>query len=270
MNICRSTLLIIIVLVAFINSTFAAENIFCVPNVDVYSESDTLDNAKREAVNKGIESSFKMLLARLLPQETLWKVSSLKKNNAYDSLSEMNATFERMTSSSYMAKIDFCFNPKKVKTILNRMGIYYTDSYSPQYLIIPILIDGKSVSIWENDEWFSAWESMPAQLGLTRFSYILGDLVDETLIDPAAYAKKDYKNLSKVLSRYNAQEAYIIVADSSKARYNITIQNVSKDGKKYEMSVPVQPEINNEAFFKEMSTQILLKIDSIYKCFDSL
>lgn len=269
MNIFRSTLLIIVALLAFINSTIAADDIFCVRDVDVYSESDTLDNAKREAVNKGTEEAFRLLLARLLPQETMWKVSTLKKNNAYDSVSEMKATFERMTSSSYMGKIDFCFNPQKIKTILNRMGIYYTASFSPQYLIIPILIDSKSVSIWENDEWFSAWEGMPESIGLSKFSYLLGDLQDEALIDPVSYTKQDYKNLNKILKRYGAQEAYVVIVESDKLQYKITLQNVSKDGKKYDMLIPANPAMNNEAFFKDMNTQILLKIDSIYKCFDS-
>jgi len=206
----------------------------------------------------------------LLPQETLWKVGTLNKNNAYDSFSEMNATFERMTSSSYMAKIDFCFNHEKIKTILNRMGIYYTESYSPRYLIIPILIDGKSISIWQNDEWFSAWESMPEKLGLTKFSYLSGDLIDEHMIDTASYTKKDYKNLGKILSRYNAAEAYLVIVELTKGQYNIKIQNISKDSKIYNMSLQSKPEINNEDFFKEMCKQILFKIDSIYKCFDSL
>lgn len=263
-------ILIILVISFLSNYAIAEENLFLVKDIDVYNESDTLDNARIDAVNNGTKRAFGILLDRLLPAENIWKVYNIPSNSAYDTLQDSYVTFERMTSDSYRAKIDFQFEPKKVKRILNRMGIYYTESYSPPYLLIPILIEDGKYYIWQKDEWFTAWEAMPERVGLAQFRFLLGDLLDEGTIDPKLFAQYKFKGLNALLKRYDAKEVYLIIVKNLGETYEAKIERIAPDSKPYNMTFDAKPQLNQEEFFHDMAATVLSKIDSIYKCFDTL
>ena len=61
----KQALYIFILLIASASApicAFASDDPFVVEGVEVYAESDTLDNAKRDAVNKGTVEAFDTLL----------------------------------------------------------------------------------------------------------------------------------------------------------------------------------------------------------------
>lgn len=247
------------------------DNIFFVENVNVYAESDTLDNAKREAMNAGTYKAFRTLLERLLPMENYWKIDNIEQSKAFDSMKSVNTTFERMTSSSYRATVDFMFDEKRIKGLLNRMGIYYIDSYSPQTLLIPILFDGKRYDIWENESWSEAWGEMPIKFGLMRLNYTIGDLSDTELVDPAKIFTSKFSDNSAVMKHYQSEEMILVLAKQEKSKLNVSVRFLtSTSDKTKQMYFAIKSNINEQEFYKEVATEILQAADSFYKRYDDL
>lgn len=245
------------------------DNVFLVENVNIYAESDDLDNAKREAMNNGTKAALRSLLERLLPMENYWKIDNIDISNAADTVKSTQIIFERMTSTSYRATIDFVFDEKLVKRILNRLGIYYIDQYSPQTLVIPVLHDGKSYDIWENTAWYEAWGEMPVRLGLMRFNYTIGDLTDTQLLNPQKIFTSKLGDNDAILKKYESEDLVLVLASTEKTKLNVSIRFITKEkDKTKQLSFPINSSVNEQEFYKTIAMQILEASDSFYKRYD--
>lgn len=247
------------------------DNVFLVENISVYAESDDLDNAKIEAMNNGTKAALRILLERLLPMENDWKIGNIDTSNAADTVKSTHIVFERMTSTSYRATLDFVFDEKFVKRILNRMGIYYVDKYSPQTLVVPVLYDGKTYDIWGNDAWYEAWGEMPVRFGLMRFNYTIGDLPDTQLINPKKIFTSKYSDAEAILKKYESDDLVVVLASIEKTKLNVAIRFLTKERDKTKhLSFPIDSSVNEQAFYKEIAMRVLEAADSFYKHYDDL
>lgn len=247
------------------------DNVFLVENVKIYAESDDLDNARIEAMNNGTKAALRILLERLLPMENYWKIDNLDISNASDTVRSKHVTFERMTATSYRGTVDFLFDEKLVKRILNRMGIYYVDQFSPQTLVIPVLHDGKTYDVWGNDAWYEAWGEMPVRLGLMRFNYTIGDLSDTQLIDARKIFTSKYSDDAAILKKYESEDMVLVLASIEKTKLNVAIRFLTKDRDKTKrLTFTIDSSVNEQDFYKEIALQVLEAADSFYKKYDDL
>lgn len=230
----RTKLLIIILLnLAFAWTANAQEqpanNVFEIKGMKAFADSDTLDNAQREAMNAIEQEAFVLLLKRILPTSQSWKIDSIKKDQAFDLVENTNTYEERKTSHSYMATVDVIFDKDKVRNLLNSLGITYADRYSEPMLVVPFIVEGNDRYIWSKEDWAEAWGAAPSVVGLQKFSYMLGDLEDINFFERKDLSQYELKDFSQLLKKYEATDIVIIEATKSKNSFLVKLRMITQN-----------------------------------------
>jgi hypothetical protein len=256
----------ILILLLYITPALASDDPYLVENVEIYAESDSLDNAKRDAVNKGTIEAFDTLLKRLMPSSMHWKIDNIKKDQIFDLVKETKVVKERMTSKSYMATINLTFNNEGIKTILNRIGANYAEEYALTTLVIPILQKDEAYVVWGDNDWAKAWGEMPISLGLSKFSYAMGDLEDEADIDPLQVMKEPITKYKRIMQRYEADQIMFILAKELNTALDIKLRVVSLDD---DVTLHALQKVSKDSttmnLYKNVAQSLLTKVDDYYK-----
>lgn len=207
----------------------SANNVFAVNGLKAFADSDTLDNAQREAMNAVEQEAFVLLLKRLLPTSQSWKIDGIKKDQAFDLVESTNALQERKTSHSYMATVDVIFDKDKVRNLLNSLGITYADRYSEPMLVVPFIVEGNNKYIWSKDDWAEAWGGAPSVMGLQRYAYMLGDLEDINFFERKDLSQYEYKDFTLLLKKYEATDILIIEATKNKGTFLVKLRMITQN-----------------------------------------
>ena len=246
-------------------------DIFTVKNIDVYAESDNLENAKSEAINIGIQHAFDKLLDKIIVSRSRWRIDAIKSSEALSAFEDYKIVKERLTAYSFTGTIDIRFSPSQIKTILNKMGITYYDEYSAVNLVIPILHRDDKVIIWGNDPWSKEWGHAPATVGLSRFAFALGDLYDIDAVDPKIALMLPYKKFLGILDRYKAENIIIIVANDFGNDISAEVRVLSKKGekRKYQRyNFKQHNKLPLKEKYKKITNDLLNRIDTLWKGID--
>lgn len=267
----RTKLFILILLnLAFVWNASAKEqdanNVFEIKGLKAFADSDTLDNAQREATNAVEQEAFIILLKRILPASHTWKIDNIKKDKAFDLVESSNAYEERKTSHSYMATVDIVFDKDKVRNLLNSLGITYADRYSEPMLVVPFIVEGNNRYIWSKEDWAEAWGAAPSVVGLQRYSYMLGDLEDINFFEKKDLSQYEYNDFSMLLKKYEATDILIIEATKGSDTFSVKLRMITQNDDitqdtKYKVSDEADP-------YTGLIDDTLNKIDEYFKGVD--
>lgn len=248
------------------------DDVFFIDDIDIYAESDNLENAKNVAFNSGTKQAFSKLMERMLPKEQWWKVGDIANQKAHLALQESYVIEERMTSHSYRAKVAFYFNAKEVKKILQRAGTFYFDQYSAPHVLIPVLRKGNNFIIWQDNAWNTAWDDRPSRIGLFSFVYLKDDINDIDLLNKSdSLLETRLYKFAPVIERYAAEGIVLIIGDKIENELHLTIRIASRAKDTIRVFSYIQEEgVSNEDFYKNVASDALDKIDSLYKGYDLL
>lgn len=270
----RTKLLLLILFILSVASVSYAneevvDNVFEVKSLKAFADSDSLDNAQREAINEVTKEAFETLLKRMLPQSMHWKLDNIKKEQAYDLVKATKVNDERKTSHSYMATVDIEFSSDAVRNLLNVLGINYADEYAKPMLIVPYIIDGKNKSIWKDEKWVEAWGMAPSVVGLQKFSFMLGDIEDMSFFEDKDLSKYEFKDYTKLLKKYEASEVLLIEATKNKDTFAVQLRMLSEGDDvtqattyKFDARKPM------EEIYQGLVDDVLNKVDEYFKGVD--
>lgn len=254
-------------LILISSSAFAEDDDpFTVTNLNVFAESDSLDNARREAMNDGTKQAFEILMKRLMPTPMHWKIDNIKKTDIYDIVDTSQVLKERMTSRSYMGTVSVTFNKNEIKNILNRLGANYADKYGLKTLVIPILKSHNRYTLWGSNDWNDAWGEMPLTLGLSNFAYAMGDLKDLDEVSPETVMKNQVTNYKTIMDRYEVDRILFIIADELHTVFDVKLRLLSfKDDITLTSLEDKTVEMDGKEIYKHLATDLLTKMDDYYK-----
>lgn len=262
-NYLAKIFLIIIFAALHYSYAHALTDVFAVRNQDIKSESVNLFDARLVAEEQGTKDSFEILLKRLLPKEDYHKINNLK-DESYRTILDVVILDERMTAFDYSAKANFIFNKQKVKKVLNERGIFFNDKRMASSLVIPVLCEDNNCTIWDEDDWIDVWDNMPKYLGMLQLKYTMGDLDDETSINPALSIKAKHEYFAKILKKYNASNVILVICNVNGDNFTIDIKCID-EAKIDSYTFKLNANGNRKQFYQTLADECLWKIDSYYK-----
>lgn len=252
-------------------SAYSSEDVFTISNIDTSYDAGNLEDSKQIAIDNAIMQALHKLLEKISPTVMHSKISNYNQiTNPKNFVSSVTPTYERMTSHSYMAKLDITFNQQAVQNILNSIGIIYRKDYAPQTLIIPILYKNNKTLRWHTENWRNAWRNMPFNFGLQRLKLISNNLeelekirVNSALIDPIY-------NFTPILSNHDTEEVIIIFAEEINNNIELTIRFLGSnhDYIKYYIINKKSYEPDDD-FYKRVVSTLITQIDNKWKGVDS-
>lgn len=264
----RYVCVFISVIMLGLSSAFAQtiEDVYVIDDIKIYYEAENLQDAKMRAEEEAISKAFNILMNRILPRVSVWKVQLIEPEKIQKSALVATPTFERKTTETYMATFSVSFNSEKIRAILNKVGAVYYDKPAPQSLVIPIVDRGLKSIVWDNNiPELAAWNEAPIHLGISNFTYAEGDLMDIVLFSPDQSFEKPYAYFKDILDKYEAEQVILIKSSIHENEVINHIKLVKEDESIDFMVASEYDQENPDMSLNKNINEILQTIDDNYK-----
>lgn len=179
--------------------------------VDVTAENATV--AREQAFAQAQQSAFRQLADRLLSDSEMATLQMPETETISTMINDFEITEEQLSSVQYIATYTFRFKKDAVRNFLGGSGLSYTDVSSKPVLVLPYYQWGSRTVLWGNDNpWLAAWARGEEQDGLVPVTVPIGDIQDVSDMGDADALTYTAENLERMIERYGAGEAVIMIA----------------------------------------------------------
>jgi hypothetical protein len=145
---------------------------------------------------------------------------------------------EKMSAVRYLADYTFHFRAAKIRQLLRRADIAFSEGAAKPVTVVPVYQDGGKTVLWDDpNPWREAWAQVPAGSGPTRLGLPLGGLGDVTAIDADQARSGDPQALTDIAQRNGGEEA--LVALAAARRQGDRLAGVDIRLKRYRLGQPV-------------------------------
>ncbi|MCP4330073.1 MAG: DUF2066 domain-containing protein [Alphaproteobacteria bacterium] len=123
---------------------------------------------------------------------------------------------EKTSSVRYIARLTYRFDPDSVRDLLQNYGIPFAEGRGRPMVVLPILHQGGSVTLWdETNPWREAWVDQARVSGLVPLVIPIGDLVDISKITAEQAEGGDPTALNALAERYQTTDVLVVSASQS-------------------------------------------------------
>ncbi len=189
------------------SSAFTIQNV----KVDVTAKSAAV--AREQAFGEAQQVAFQKLTERLLSEEeaSFFQMPGLEVISTM--IQDFEITEEQLSSVRYVGVYTFRFKNDAVRNYLSNYGLSYSDVRGKPVLLLPYYQQDSHPLLWgENNPWMTAWSRSESYQGLLPVMVPIGDLQDVSGIGNNDALTYDKDAMRKMLARYGAGEAVIVLA----------------------------------------------------------
>ena len=185
---------IIFILVIFLKTetVLSESNLFSVNNIELEKKNRVTNNALAE---KAIQKGFDRLKEKILLKEDSAKLSDL----SFASIKQL-VTYYQITNllekknNKEFVNFSVTFDKDKIHNLFFERGISYSEISDKEIYILPILIKGEEVFIFNNNYFYENWNSLNKE-NLIEFNLPIEN------IEIIQYVNKSKKNLINLETR---------------------------------------------------------------------
>lgn len=207
----------------FLRPGHAADPIFTVENVEVDVTAENAIAAREQAFAQAQVKAFEELSARMLAPAELATLQPPDPLYISTMIQDYEIVNEKLSSVRYVGTYTFRFKDQSVRKYFAGAGKTFTDVSSKSLLILPFLQNNGQTNIWSIDNpWRQAWNRAGQLTGIVPLDVPLGDLSDVRDIRDNEALSYRPENLRNLLTRYDADEAVIALANPDQELAEIT------------------------------------------------
>ena len=215
--------ILLILFIFFPVDLSSKESLYSFSDISINNEDIDSLKAKNVVIEKTINEKFKELLTILsISPDDLEHI--LINHSSQDYLKNIVINKEIVTEKKYIANIDIFFDKEKILNLYKKNNILFSDTLSPNFLIISMYNFDGSYILWEKNNWNFLWkdfQNIKDQINIT-----LPNDINSNKILLSNYDINNFNtiNLKKILNKYKMNNSIII---NAKNEYN------PNDGKVY-------------------------------------
>jgi hypothetical protein len=202
---------------------------YTVGNYPVEATAANAVAAKDQALADGQQAALRSLLKRLVPVTAYKQLTRVQDAKAADLVSGVSVRSERNSATTYIASLDFAFQPDAIRSLLSGQNIPFVDQQAPPITIVTVLMQGNPPTA-SNDSglWHRAWMGLDLTHTLTPAE--LKDLKPSIGTDTvsALLAGQDGA-LQKLKTEYGAGLVVLAVAEPDIAAKKLTVTLAGSD-----------------------------------------
>lgn len=195
-----------------VSNAWAQSALFTVEGVRVDVTSASAVAAREEAFEKAQKDAFTILTGRMVSGD-----AAAGQIPDVDTISTMIKDYqisnEQLSTVRYVATYKFRFDDEAVRRYFNAADVPFSDVSANPALVLPFYKQDDKMILWSPyNAWLNGWNRADNLDGLVPLVVPLGDIADVS--DIGGDEALDYNNnrLNRLLKRYNASEAIILVA----------------------------------------------------------
>ncbi len=189
------------------DSLFIVEGV----RVDVTAKNSVI--AGERAFEQAQAKAFKILSQRMVEESQVQNIKQPDSLTISSLVKDYEITNEKLSAVRYVATYIFRFQEEAVSKFFATSGVDFTNESSKTLLVLPILQNGRKSILWsEGNVWMQAWSRFDISRGIVPIEVPIGDLMDITDINEDNALRYERPKLDRMLARYNAKEAAIMIA----------------------------------------------------------
>ncbi|MBS0275277.1 MAG: DUF2066 domain-containing protein [Proteobacteria bacterium] len=177
---------------------------FTVTNIPVDATAASAVEAQTIAINSGKARAWQMVLKRLLKPEDIAKVPALDDVALTRLIASYLPQDVRRSTTRYVAKMTYAFNPAAVRHLLRGANIAYSDAQGH-----PILILALSPKWAGRSPWAAAWATPLYSHAALPLVLPYGDPIDQGNLADTNFDTTTWQDVEPSASRVKAEEAVI-------------------------------------------------------------
>lgn len=189
---------------------FANLNEYSVAGVEVGAESTSPARARVKAFDKARRIALKQLFERL---KVNIDVENVENGDISDMVAEQRVSKETISGNSYFASLDIVFSEDFIKRYLKSRNRDLEDEKKAKelkFLVIPVLMEGGKVIVWEGDNlWRSSLKKAIKDEGAKNFEVIEGDIFNLSVINANNVLRLEPVLIKELFTKYGVDFIYI-------------------------------------------------------------
>ncbi|WP_239025092.1 DUF2066 domain-containing protein [Rhodoligotrophos defluvii] len=194
----------------------AAADPFTVSNIEVDVTAKDPQQAKLKAISEAQVKAFHELIERIAPPEQAARLASLDAARIGRMMSSMSVQKEQTGPNRYIATLTISFLPDKIRELLDRRGVEFTETQAPPTTILPVWIGRDGPVLWTNDNpWLAAWRKMDLRNGVAPVVLPLGDAADAAAVTAEKALSSDPAAFDAVAVRYRTETVLTATAEQT-------------------------------------------------------
>lgn len=145
----------------------ADDAVFTVGNYPVEAKAHNAVAAKDRALSEGQQAAFRSLLKRLVPVTAHGRLKTIKVARPGDLIEGIRVRSERNSPTEYIASLDFSFQARAVRNLLQQEGLPFTEEQAPTVVVIPVWRSGTGTAPRDEASWTNVWRGLDLEHALT-------------------------------------------------------------------------------------------------------
>ena len=190
-------------------STYLHANNFRVSNIEISSPFE-LNFKKSSVIDEGFQLSFSNLLSMITTSGDKNKIKNISIKKLKSMIDSFTISDEKFINNEYFAKLETTFNKKKILGFLEKKNIFPSIPIKNKVLLIPILIDIETDSIYlfSDNIFYDRWNDKKKNYQLLDYLLPSEDLEDLNKLQEMSNSVETYDFIN-LIKKYDLKD-YII------------------------------------------------------------
>tara|TARA_R110002124_G_scaffold64985_2_gene178026 strand:+ start:859960 stop:861066 length:1107 start_codon:yes stop_codon:yes gene_type:complete len=234
MNLKKFTLALLLSFLALFTSLYtaplqAADNVFIVQDVKTEATAKSAVVAREIAFKRALEKSFALLTRRMVDSEQQKEMTQPSSDDIANMVLDFEITSEKSSNTSYRATYTIRYNKDNIRDFFASQSVNYTDVSGQRLLVLPFIQIQNQTALWnEQNPFLKGWQDATTNTDtLTQIIVPINDLQDMMDIKDHEALTYDVEKIKRMVSRYNAKEAVIIIASPQAGLANLRTSPVN-------------------------------------------
>ena len=228
-----------VLFIIIFSTTYLHANTFKVSNIEISSPFE-VNFEKNLVIDDGFKISFFNLLTMITTSGDRDKIKNTPIKEIKGMIDSFTIGEEKFINNEYFANLETTFNKKKVLKFLERKNIFPSMPLKNKVLLIPILIDTEtdSVYLFYNNIFYNKWNDKKNNFQLLEYLLPSEDLDD---LDKIQSVKNniDAHDFSDLIAKYDLKDHIVLIIYKNKSEIKIlskiNLNNSLKlDNKRYD------------------------------------
>ena len=186
---------------------------FGVGDVEVDRVANSAQEARRLGLRDAQRKGFERVLTRLLRAPEA-EAEFLASNQADRFVDFFHIREEKNLEGRYIARLDYCFDPVRLRKAFRSAGLKWAELGSPRILVLPVWLAPDGARAWQADNlWLSGWrEVLDGTDGLVDFSLLEPTLTNERSLRSEDILAGDAATLRRAARIAEAEQVVRVIA----------------------------------------------------------
>ena len=202
-------------------TTYLYANTFRVSDIEISSPFE-LNFKKSSVIDEGFQLSFSNLLSMITTSGDKNKIKNISIKKLKSMIDSFTISDEKFINNEYFAKLETTFNKKKILGFLEKKNIFPSIPIKNKVLLIPILIDIETDSIYlfSDNIFYDRWNDKKKNYQLLDYLLPSEDLEDLNKLQEMSNSVETYDFIN-LIKKYDLKDYIISIIYKNKDEVKI-------------------------------------------------